>query len=344
MAEVQGAPPPPPAMPWAAPTQAMQPPPAPQWNPPTLGPLGVGYGGYASLQTPPTAAAPNRLQVHSEDCEALQMRPSPAASPSNALAPRGSRGRSRQEVYVQDLRDNRRFRSVSNRRAIQAMNSKAGAKERDREGLGAPTLRSSRSSALNLQSLVLLDSDVSKLTLLDPSDASIAEQLLACWRCQVFAAACCFICQVLLAGFSLASLLLAVGGEEAATARLWPYQGGVLQVLSQVSAVGSLQNASRVLQAFKIPAPSEEHSAGLLLRRLMLTLLHSSANVALIVVCALASSRTESSGPSYSLLLAEGLLAQGAFLFGLPEAARLMSSSPRRFFERQKSSPGLSNT
>ncbi|CAJ1398573.1 unnamed protein product [Effrenium voratum] len=213
-------------------------------------PMGGGYNA-APAPAPLAPAPPGRLQVYSEDCEGPVVS---GQSPTN-VSRSPARISTRQEFYVQDLRDNRRFRPVSRK----ALHEKTG--KRDREG---DTSRSKRITSLGRENLMLLDPDAAELLLLEPEDAAVAELLAGAWQCQVFASVCCATCQALLGGLSIANLLLALALSEELlrlSEKLWPYLG-VFLMLAEAATLGSFLGLARALWIMQVSRGTDEQISG----------------------------------------------------------------------------------
>ncbi|CAK8990016.1 unnamed protein product, partial [Durusdinium trenchii] len=239
------------------------------------------------LQPPASIAPSARFQVYSEDCE------DPVTfgqSPRHATG----RGRTKQEVYVQDLRDSGRFRSVS-RKAAKAALAPRGRRDRTEGAPMGSSLRSQK-AIFGPESLVILDPDAAHLELLDPQDADVAKLLSNVWQCQVLASVCCDLCQALLAGLSIASLLLVtLSAEEllALSAKLWPFLGGVFLILAQVGTLGSALSVTRLLWILQVSRVDEQSSG--VKRRLLFAVLHAIVNTALLTLLTVLSSQVPSS-------------------------------------------------
>ncbi|CAK9051571.1 unnamed protein product, partial [Durusdinium trenchii] len=135
------------------------------------------------------------------------------------------------------------------------------------------------------ESLVILDPDAAHLELLDPQDADVAKLLSNVWQCQVLASVCCDLCQALLAGLSIASLLLVtLSAEEllALSAKLWPFLGGVFLILAQVGTLGSALSVTRLLWILQAR------------KRLLFAVLHAIVNTALLTLLTVLSSQVSS--------------------------------------------------
>lgn len=335
------------------------------------------HGGYAAAPAPLPDVAPfpspfGGLQVQPEDCEAGSLRATGAASPAPYKAPSKAKGGPVGEVYVQDIRDSSRFRSVSKSRARRAMSASHAGKRSDGVARSvrsselnssfSRTLGTSMMTELGPASLSCLDPDASHLVAVDPADLEVGEVLAAAWRCEAAATTLCFLSQVLLAGLSIASILLILGAAEdedllKLLSVVWrKYSGGAMLFLSEVAALGSLLSLARVNHwrkyATATTMPSDEEAAtGLaepgpptrdVLRRGLLAALHTGINLAIVSLCVVGSWSGKASesrfdflaGPDRTMMLAQGILGTMAFLFALPEAARLLSASPHPFFTR----------
>lgn len=284
----------------------------------------ASWGQVQAPQLPAPIAPVGRLQVYSEDCED----PMQGQSPTQKM-PGPRRNRPRQEVYVQDLRDSGRFRPVSNRKALTQPPGK-----RDRpEVLSDAQMAATLHRAFGKESLILLDPDAAFLEASDPSDSDVAKLLSNVWQCQVLASVCCALCQALLAGLSIASLLLVTLPTEellAFSARLWPFFGGALLILSEVCTFGSVLSVARLLWILQARTGDEPPSG--VRRRLLFAVLHATLNTSLLALLAVVSCQV--TWPESQIFLVEGLLGLAALLLSLPEAVQLMSSSPRRVFDK----------
>ena len=305
---------------WDAPPAAPQPMSLPSWQ--------VQAPPASAPRAPAPIAPVGRLQVYSEDCE----EPIPLAqSPKNVAR---NVARPRPEMYVQDLRDSGRFRPVSNRKSLhQAPGSKRDRSDR-MEGPSAASTLNRSSNTFGPESLILLDPDAAFLEASDPLDSDVAKLLSNVWQCQVLASVCCALSQALLAGLSIASLLLVtLPAEEllALSAQLWPYLGGVLLILAEVSSFGSVLSVARLLWILQVSRSADEPPSGVK-RRLLFAVLHTIANTSLLAVLAILSCQV--TWPGAQMLLVEGLLGLAALVLSFPEAVQMMSSSPRRVFDK----------
>lgn len=283
------------------------------------------WGQVQAPQLPAPIAPVGRLQVYSEDCED----PLPLGQSPRATKGKMPGARTRQEVYVQDLRDSGRFRPVSNRKALTQPRGK-----RDRPEVLSDGHQATLKRSFGPESLILLDPDAAFLEASDPSDSDVAKLLSNVWQCQVLASVCCALCQALLAGLSIASLLLVTLPTEellAFSARLWPFFGGTLLILAEVCTFGSVLSVARLLWILQASRTGDEPPSGVR-RRLLFAVLHATLNTSLLAVLAVVSCQV--TWPESEIFLAEGLLGLAALLLSLPEAVQLMSSSPRRVFDK----------
>jgi len=202
------------------------------------------------------------------------------------------------------------------------------------EGPSAASTLNRSSKTFGPESLILLDPDAAFLEALDPQDSDVAKLLSNVWQCQVLASVCCALSQALLAGLSIASLLLVtLPAEEllALSAQLWPYLGGVLLILAEVSSFGSVLSVARLLWILQVSRSADEPPSGVK-RRLLFAVLHTIANTSLLAVLAILSCQV--TWPGAQMLLVEGLLGLAALVLSFPEAVQMMSSSPRRVFDK----------
>eukprot|EP00435_Cladocopium_sp_Y103_P058319 s80_g20.t1 len=239
-----------------------------------------------------------------------------------------SEGAEGEERFGRD-RSSRPVRPVSNRKALTQPRGK-----RDRPEVLSDGHQATLKRSFGPESLILLDPDAAFLEASDPSDSDVAKLLSNVWQCQVLASVCCALCQALLAGLSIASLLLVTLPTEellAFSARLWPFFGGTLLILAEVCTFGSVLSVARLLWILQASRTGDEPPSGVR-RRLLFAVLHATLNTSLLAVLAVVSCQV--TWPESEIFLAEGLLGLAALLLSLPEAVQLMSSSPRRVFDK----------
>jgi len=311
---------------------------------------------------PPKPDLSRTLQVFGEDCEDA----SRAIENSATLGARSTstmrRNPEQREVYVQDVRDGSRFRSVSHRHVRQAL-ERQGKGEGAFDGKGNDSLNGTMATTLSElppASLACLDPDASTLAVLDEMDNEIGELLVGAWHCEAMFACVAFISQTLLAGLSLALAFLVLGSGqdeqflELTSALARPYLAGVMLALAEVSAMGSLLSLFRVhqwmLHIWGTSATEDEAaagnesaaSAGNVLRRGLFAAFHSAASISMVMVCVLAGRSGKAleanpqllEGPSPGMLTAQGFLGPFTFLLALPEVSRFISVSPVGVFSK----------